>query len=100
MPRSPEDRRRIARTAALHRSATEDTEAMTRPARTAFLDRFTPDDPELSPAERDRRARAALRLHMSELSQLAAQARRQARAAQQTAEQLAGQLDQLADEAV
>jgi hypothetical protein len=38
------------------------------PAREAFLRRFEPDDPALTPEEREKRRRAGLRLHMSRLA--------------------------------
>ena len=38
-------------------------------ARVAFLKRFEPQDPSLSPEERQQQAQAALRAHMSELEE-------------------------------
>lgn len=69
---------------------------MTQPARAAFLQRFVPDDPGLSEEERQRRAQAALREHMSRLSAKAAAVRSRAAAAAEDAEQIAAELDQLA----
>ncbi|MGD0115990.1 MAG: hypothetical protein ABSC13_08320 [Dehalococcoidia bacterium] len=43
--------------------------AITAPARAAFLKSFTPDDPEISDAERERRAKAARRLHFMRMAQ-------------------------------
>ena len=42
---------------------------ITARARAAFLESFTPDDPDLSDAERERRAKAARRLHYVRLAQ-------------------------------
>ena len=42
---------------------------ITAPARAAFIDSFIPTDPELSDAERDRRAKAARRLFYVRLAQ-------------------------------
>lgn len=42
---------------------------ITAPARAAFRESFTPTDPELTPAERDRRAKAARRLFYVRLAQ-------------------------------
>jgi len=63
---SPSQRGRLGglTTAARH-SPTE----ITAPARAAFMDSFIPTDPELSDAERDRRAKAARRLHYVRLAQ-------------------------------
>ena len=70
MPLSAADRSRNARNAALKRSASEDTRAMTRAARQAFDDSFLPGgkrggpaEPGLTEAERQRRADAARRLY-------------------------------------
>lgn len=95
MPSTPAERSTNARRAALHRSATTDGSAISQPARDAWLASFAPSDPELTEAERARRAKAALRARMTELSQIAARKRR--RAAEDVAdadrlEQLAGDL--------
>lgn len=42
---------------------------ITAPARAAFIASFIPDDPELSDAERERRAKAARRLHYVRMAQ-------------------------------
>lgn len=57
-------------------AATRDPRSYTLPARRGFLKRFWPDDPTLTPEEAERRAKAALRLHMSRLALKSAQARR------------------------
>lgn len=54
-----------------------DPKEYTRAARRAFLARFWPSDPGLTPEEAERRARAALRAHMLALSYRSAKARRQ-----------------------
>ena len=73
------DRRLRARIAANTRAANEDGRQMTRAARAAFLNGFEAQvDPDgsLPPEERHRRARAALRAHMSRLAARSARARR------------------------
>lgn len=49
---------------------------LTAPARSGFLRRFEPTDPNLSPQERQRRTEAALKAHMAKLARLSAKARR------------------------
>lgn len=68
------ERTRNARRAALQRSATEDTQAMTARARQAFDDSFLPGGKRGGPAipgmpelERQRRAKAARSLYFSRL---------------------------------
>src|SRR5688500_11684696 len=56
-------------------SSTRDPKEYTAPARKGFLARFWPDDPTLSQEEAERRAKAALRLHMSRLAYLSVKAR-------------------------
>jgi len=53
-----------------------DPHAYTARARAAFLDRFIPDDPDLTPEERRRRAGAARRCYFTKLAYLSAKARR------------------------
>lgn len=105
MPPTRSERSERARVAALTRSATESGSAISAPARERFLDRFTkpapPGETEDQAAERIRQGRAALRLHMTRLSQKAAAARRAGTAAAR----LAGEVERdaaelLADEAV
>lgn len=60
-------------------AAKYDAREITKPARKAFLARFEREvDPEgvLEPAERKRRATAAMKLHMAQLSWRAATAKR------------------------
>jgi hypothetical protein len=67
---------------ALH--ATHDPRETTKPARAAFLSRFEREvDPEglLDPAERSRRARHALKAHMTRLSMSSVKARAARKAA-------------------
>jgi len=45
---------------------------LTGPARRGFMARFEPQDPSLSEEERQRRARANLKAHMSRLARLSA----------------------------
>jgi len=76
---TPEQRSLRARIAS-HESwaRTPDASARTAPGRKAFLDRFEKQvDPDgtLSPAERERRARAAFRAHMSKLAFASSKAR-------------------------
>ncbi|MGB6836940.1 MAG: hypothetical protein WBF66_04460, partial [Dehalococcoidia bacterium] len=54
-------------------------------ARSAFLARFIPDDPDLTPEERQRRGEAALKAHMLRLAHLSAKKRRQKAARQEVA---------------
>ena len=49
---------------------------LTSAARCGFMKRFEPQDPDLSPGERQRRTEAALRAHMARLARLSAKARR------------------------
>lgn len=57
-------------------SATRDPREYTTRARAAFLRRFWPDDLSLDPHEAERRAKAALRLHMTGLAMRSAAARK------------------------
>lgn len=72
------ERRLHARKAALTRSSRAPSgSAISAPAREAFLDKFYDQtDPELPEEERQRQARAALKLHMSNLSIKGVRARR------------------------
>ena len=65
-PLSPAARGRLGglTTASRHSPA-----EITAPARAAFLESFRPDDPELSDAERERRAKAARQLYFIRLAQ-------------------------------
>jgi hypothetical protein len=68
----------VARIAALERWSREDPREGTKPARRGFLRRFEiAADPDgvLPPAERQRRAEAALRAHMLRLAAKSAKAR-------------------------
>jgi hypothetical protein len=83
MPLTAAARTRNARRAALQRSATEDTTAMTASAREAFTDSFLPggsrggpDIPGLPESERQRRAKAARSLYFSRLRERQLAARR------------------------
>ena len=58
--------------------ATHDPRQYTAPARSAFLKRFYPDDPDLPEPERQARAAAALKAHMLRLARRSAAARRAA----------------------
>ena len=57
---SPADRGRLG---GLTTAARYSPDEITAPARAAFAASFIPDNPELSDAERERRAKAARRLH-------------------------------------
>ena len=59
--------------------ATRDPLTYTASARKAFLDRFIPDDPNLSEEERLARGTAALRAYMASLARKSVQARRKSR---------------------
>ena len=75
----PAERKLIARQGGFARSAKYGGEEATRPAREAFISSWElMVDPDLSldPAERTRRARAALRAHMTDLARRSAKARR------------------------
>lgn len=65
-PLSPAARGRLG---GLTTAARYSPSAITAPARAAFLVSFIPDDPELSDAERERRAKAARRLHFVRMAQ-------------------------------
>jgi hypothetical protein len=72
-------RSQIARIGGLARAAQYDGREVTKAARLAFADRWIREvDPEgtLPRAERERRARAAMRAHMHRLALRSAQARR------------------------
>ena len=58
------------------RAAKYGPEELTGPARAAFLKRFEPQDPDLSPEERARRTQAAINAYMAGLSRKSARARR------------------------
>jgi len=58
------------------RSARYPADQLTARARSGFLRRFEPTDPNLSPQERLRRTKAALKAHMARLARLSAKARR------------------------
>lgn len=76
---TPEERRLRARLGGLTRHAYCDSREATAPARKAFLERFYNQvDPErvLTPGERERRAEAAKKAHMTRLALKSAQARR------------------------
>lgn len=104
MPLNSTERSVIARQAALTRSASEVGSAISAPARRAFLDRFTkPPVPGETPeqaAERVRQGDAALRLHMTRLSNRAAAARRAGSRAMVAAADLEQVTAELAREAV
>jgi hypothetical protein len=107
MPLTSAERSQNARRAALTRSATTDSTAMTEPKRRAFEDSFLPggsrggpDPGNLTEAERQRRGRAAYRAYMMGLSQKAAHARRMAASALADAEAVEAEIADLADEAV
>lgn len=58
------------------RAARYAPEELTGKARAGFLKRFEPTDPDLTDAERARRAECALKAHMARLAYLSAKARR------------------------
>ncbi len=70
------ERRLRGRLGGLAKSAKYDAKELTAPARRGFMKRFIPGDPDLSEAERNRRAEAALKAHMTRLALKSAQARR------------------------
>lgn len=57
-------------------AAAHDPLEYTLAARQTFLRRFYPDDPNLAPAEAERRAQAGLKAHMAKLALASAKARR------------------------
>ena len=59
--------------------ATHDPQIYTAKARSVFLARFIPDDPDLSEDERMARAQAGLTAHMLQLARKSALARKRAR---------------------
>lgn len=77
-PRRHKDPSRVLRgqIGVAEQQARHDPREYTRPARAAFLARFWPDDPTLSPEEAERRAKAAQRAHMLRLAYKSAKARR------------------------
>lgn len=78
--RSRTDKSRFGRMGALAQQALHDTRVTSEPGRSTFLKGFEKRvDPaeELPPEERARRAKAALRLHMTRLALRSAEARRQ-----------------------
>ena len=74
---SPKDPSRVlrGRIGAARQQALHDPREYTVRARGAFLARFRPDDPSLSPEEAERRAQAGRRAHMLRLSYASAKAR-------------------------
>jgi hypothetical protein len=58
------------------RAARYSGDELTKEARAGFLKRFEPQEPNLSPEERQRRTEAALRAHMAKLARKSAIARR------------------------
>ena len=58
------------------RAAKYGPEELTGKARAAFLKRFEPQDPDLSPEEHRRRTQAAINAYMAGLSRKSARARR------------------------
>jgi len=66
--------------------ATHDPMEYTSAARRTFLSRFLPDDPSLTPEERQRRAEAALKAHMLRLAHKSAKKRRRTAARQEAAQ--------------
>ena len=58
------------------RAARYSPQELTGKARSSFLRRFTPDDPDLSEAERQRRTECNLKAYMAKLSRKSALARR------------------------
>jgi len=58
----------------------------TAAARRTFLSRFLPDDPDLTPEERQRRGEAALKAHMLKLALRSAQKRRRTAARREAAQ--------------
>jgi hypothetical protein len=71
VPLTPEQRALHARMAAYALHAQTDSREHTRPAREAFMRRFEDQvdpDGQLPPDERDRRARQALKAHMTALA--------------------------------
>ena len=78
MPLTPELRKQRATIAAYARWSKHDAAAGTQKPRAAFLQRFVDQvDPDrvLTAAERDRRAKAALKAHMAQLAFKSAKAR-------------------------
>jgi hypothetical protein len=65
--------------------ATHDPREYTANARSAFLSRFLPDDPDLTEEERLARAKAALKAHMLRLAYKSAKKRRRKAARQEAA---------------
>lgn len=80
MPLTPEQRQLQARLAAYTRWSRYDSKEGTQKAREAFFDRFrTQVDPDgiLPPAERERRATAAMNAHMAGMAFKSAKVRKQ-----------------------
>lgn len=80
MSAAPSEKRLRAQIAAHALHAQRDSREITKAAREAFLARFYDEvDPkgELSPDERERRARAALKAHMGRLALLSVRKRRE-----------------------
>lgn len=78
MPKAPltaAQRSTRARAAAYALHAKRDPRETTERARSAFLKRFEPNDPNLTPEERERRTQAALRAHMAKLALRSSRAR-------------------------
>lgn len=97
------------RIGALHRSATENTTAMTAAARSAYRASFDTGGqdcsvcgthpvipPELPAAERERRSAASYRAHLARVSQRAVEAKRRAAAGAQMVAEAADALAELA----
>ena len=79
---TPSQRSQAARVAAFSLHASHDPYATTAPARAAFIAKFARQvDPEgiLEPAERERRAQAAMRAHMAALALKSSRARQRGR---------------------
>jgi hypothetical protein len=99
MPPARSERSANARRAALTRSANEIGADISQPARDAFLESFVPPPREgVSDAERERQAKAALKLHMAELGRLSGRARRRATEAAEDAARVEELAEALADE--
>ena len=80
MALTPQQRSLRAQTAAYERWSKQDSKEGTEPARGAFRARFYDGIPEdLPPAERERRARAAIRAHMARMALASSRARKAAK---------------------
>lgn len=76
MPPDPDEMRLRGRIGGLRLAATHDPREYTAAARAAFLSRFIPDDPDLSPSERARRAESARKAYFARLALASARRRR------------------------